>query len=187
MRLVLHWSGAGLAPMIAKLDAAGDGRARVALTQIVGEIGRTAHQDILAPLEAQTGLHGNTRIQRAVKDEAGGLSWSLVTRGGNISLKYFGAHEGGGGVTASPRDTPTFYGGAFTKSGQPGQRAFVGKLNKQVFRNGAGGAWGGKISRVRSGVTIPDEMVRGKTAQTFGQSVERGFAKRLPTILTILG
>lgn len=186
MRLVVTWQDGALKASIAKLDAAAAGAMRTAMTRVVGEIGAEAHQAILGPLEHQTGLHRANRIQRAVHDEASGLTYSLRTEGGNIALKYFGAHEGGGGVTANPRDTPAFYAGAFTKSGRPGQRAFSAKLGKQVYRNVAGGRWGGKIVKVKSGVFIPQEMVRGATAAAFTGSVERGFARALPGLMTQL-
>lgn len=170
MHVTITYDAQALRTAIAGLDAAAAGAFRAQLAAAINVAGKAAHQAIIGPLKAQTGLRGST-IPRAIHDlPAGGvnsLSYSLVTRGGDISLKYFGAREGGAGVTAHPRGQATFERGAFIKSGPKGNRRASPKLDGQVYRNVAGGRWRGKISKVKSGVYIPQEMVRGAVVKAF--------------------
>jgi hypothetical protein len=178
MRLLVTYDAAAFRTMIAGMDAAASGAFRTHLAGVINEIGREIHAGLIDPMKHQVGLHGST-IPRAIHDleaGAGGLAYTLMTAGGDISLRYFGAHEGGGGVSAHPRDKQTFYSGTFIKSGPRGKRAPSPKLNGQVYRNVAGGKWGGAIQKVKSGVFIPEEMVRGAARAVFEKTV----ASRLP-------
>ena len=124
---------------------------------------------VIRTITKQTGLKRKV-IVKAVKRRAafaGRLEYRLTTHGGNIRVKFFGAREGKGGVTAKPRGQATFYSGAFTKSGRKGQRRMSPKLKGHAFRNVEGGKWRGKIKVVRSEVYIPEEMVTGDTKMTF--------------------
>ncbi len=188
MHVAITYDSKALRTVIAGLDAAAAGEFRTQLAGAINMAGRAAHQAILEPLKAQTGLPGST-IPRAVHDRpagAGGLMYSLVTRGGDISLKYFGAHEGGGGVTASPRGKATFVGGAFIKSGRRGNRRAAAKLNGHVYRNVAGGKWRGKIAKVKSGVYIPQEMVRGAVVKAFETVVATRLDPAVGRVMTMI-
>ncbi|WP_182179322.1 hypothetical protein [Methylobacterium radiotolerans] len=112
----------------------------------------------------------------------------LVTRGGEISLRYFGAHELPGGVAATVRGKADFVEGGFRRSGPRGRRVMVAKLNRQVYVNTDGKRWRGHVRVEKSGVFIPYDMVSGQTAATFNRlvvtdlpaEVERELAKLLP-------
>ncbi len=112
----------------------------------------------------------------------------LITRGGEISLRYFGAHEVPGGVAATVRGKADFVEGGFRRSGPRGRRVMVAKLNRQVYVNTDGKRWRGHIRVEKSGVFIPYDMVSGQTAATFNRlvvtdlptEVERELAKLLP-------
>ncbi|MGU3417648.1 hypothetical protein [Methylobacterium sp. D54C] len=112
----------------------------------------------------------------------------LITRGGEISLRYFGAHEVPGGVAATVRGKADFVEGGFRRSGPRGRRVMVAKLNKQVYVNADGKRWRGRIRVEKSGVFIPYDLVSGQTAATFNRlvqtdlpaEVERELAKLLP-------
>ena len=135
----------------------------------------------------QTGLPQATitRAQNEHEATAANLAFAITSQGGNVRLKYFHAREGGGGVTASPWNRPTFYAGAFITSGRPGHRRPAPKLNGHVFENIAGGKWGGKIRVKRSGLFIPTEMTKGATAGAFEAGAKgalQGVIRRLASI-----
>ncbi|RFB80414.1 hypothetical protein [Methylovirgula sp. 4M-Z18] len=137
---------------------------------------------------AQTGLTRDTidRAQHATPASPGRLTYVIQAHGGNVRLKFFGAREGGGGVTAHPWNRSTFYQGAFITSGRPGARAVSPKLNGQVYVNIQGRKWGGKIKQERSGLFIPTEMTKGATAQAFesqSQVVLNGVMTRLAAMM----
>ena len=78
-----------------------------------------------------------------------------------------------------------FYDRAFITSGPPGRRAPSPRLGGHVYRGvGASRRWGGPITLVRSGLFIPTEMTRGRTAAAF----DKGAATVLATtVVTRLG
>ncbi len=188
MQIIVTFNAKALDQAIAGLDAAGQGAFRTQLAGAINTVGHAVHEAIIPPMMTQTGLTTGT-IPRAIHDHpggAGGLSYTLATRGGNISLRYFGAHETGGGVTAYPRGRSTSYPGAFIRSGRPGNRHPSPKLNGQVYKNIAGGKWGGKIKKIKSGVFIPEEMVRGAAKAVFETVVATQLEPAIASIMTII-
>ena len=136
----------------------------------------------------QTGLAGDVvdRAQTTIDASRGRLAFSIVVRGGSVRLKYFGAKEGGGGVSARPWNRPSFYRGAFITSGRPGNRRASPRLGGQVYTNVGGGKWRGHITQVRPGLFMPTELTRGATAKSFEAGSRRaleGIATRLAALL----
>ncbi len=135
----------------------------------------------------QTNLPRDTVTRAQVLEEAvrGRLSASIRVHGGNVRVKCFSPHEGGGGVTAQPWGRSTFYPGGFMTSGRPGARRLSPKLNGQAFiAKDPGGSrrWGRKIAGLRTGLFLPDELLKGATVQAF----DTGAPKILDGILTKL-
>ena len=154
------------------------------LAHALNEGGAAVREQTVAAETAQTGLPGDTleRAQREIPASSGSLTYTIWSEGGNVRLKYFGAKEGGGGVTAHPWNRSTFYAQHFITSGRPGNRRTV--LGGHVYHNIQGGKWGGKIAQSRSGLFIPTEMTKGQTAAAF----ESGSATVLATtVLKRLG
>ena len=145
---------------------------------------------VVPVLVKQTGLSRRIidKAVRPVRASPQNPRVMLITRGGEISFRYFGAHEVAGGVAATVRGKADFVPGGFRRSGPRGRRQMVSKLNGQVFVNVDGKRWRGKIMKEKSGVFIPYEMVSGQTAATFNRmvetdllvEVERELAKLLP-------
>ncbi len=194
MRLVVTYDSNALRAAISGLDAVGAGKLRARLAGVINEVGEAAHQGILGPLRRQTGLTGST-IPRAVHDLPGGdgaLSYTLVTRGGDISLRYFGAHEVPGGVVARPRMQLKTFPGAFIRSGHAPNRFAVSKLNNQVYqRLTPGTAWSTKknpvaIKKAKSGVFIPEEMVRGASLAAFEKVVGGRLEPEITGLMTMI-
>ncbi|MBP1852132.1 hypothetical protein [Rhizobium halophytocola] len=149
------------------------------LPRIVNQVGNRAKTQVIRNLTKQTGLPRKT-IVKAVGDPTkasrGRLSYDMVTRGGNIRLKYLGPKEVDGGVWANAFGKKTFYPGAFMTGGQWPNRREVSKWNGHVMVR-AGSGWGGrsdgsrgkKVTYARSGVVIPVEMTSGATKAAFNR------------------
>ena len=178
MHIVVTFRDQMLSRYAARLEALGGGNGRGVLAQALNEGGQAVRSATVAAETAQTGLPGDTleRAQQTIEANAGSLSYTIWSEGGNVRLKYFGAKEGGGGVTAHPWNRSTYYDRAFITSGPRGRRAPSPKLGGQVYRS-ASRRWGGPISLVRSGLFIPTEMTKGQTAAAF----DKGAASVLAT------
>lgn len=151
------------------------------LEQALYEGGHAVRAMTVAAETAQTGLQQDT-LERAQHEQLGSLSYTIMSEGGNVRLKYFGAKESGGGVTAHPWNTGHYYSGAFINSGWGGNRAPSPKLGGQVYQRAGRSRL--PIAQKRSGLFIPTEMVRGQTAGAFN----RGAATVLATtVLSRLG
>jgi hypothetical protein len=200
MHLLVTFDSSALQTVIAGLDAAAQGAFRTKLAGVIEKIGHEVHQALISPMMAQTGLTHGT-IPAALHDMAdpGGLTYQIATRGGDISLRYFGAHEENGGVVASPRGKVTFYAGAFRRSGRDPRRMSP-KLNTQVYMpdgNGAsireygkakgrGGSWWRKFHKVKSGVYIPQELLRGVALRTFETIVAARLEPEVASVMTMI-
>lgn len=138
------------------------------LPRIVNQVGGRAKTQVVRNLTKQTGLPRKT-IVRAVGDPTkavpGRLSYEMVTRGGNIRLKYLDAKEAEAGVVARPFGKKTLYPGAFMRGGRFPDRKDVARFDGHAFyrlnRSGT------KITFARSGVIIPVEMTSGATKAAF--------------------
>lgn len=138
------------------------------LPRIVNQVGDRSKTQVIRALTKQTGLPRKT-IVKAVGDprRANGrqLSYEMVTRGGNIRLKYLAPRETRPGVTAIPWGKRTLFAGTFMKGGKFPNRKVVAKFDGHVFRRL--NASGTKITQVRSGMFIPVEMTRHATRDAF--------------------
>ncbi len=160
------------------------------LPRIVNQVGDRAKTQVIRNLTAQTGLPRKT-IVKAVGDPTrarpGRLSYDMVTRGGNIRLKYLNPRETPDGVVARPFGKSTLYPSAFMRAGWWPNRVEVPKWGGHVmvrnrsklsdFEPQAIAARGvrGLIKKGsgrhytygRSGVIIPVEMRTGPTKAAF--------------------
>ena len=150
----------------------------VALARGVNTTGDKVHRDATDAHQADrpppSDEHPGGETSRA---SWGNLTYKLTSRGGDISLKYYKPRETKGGVSAKLPTGQIFIGGAFLKSGARPRR-YAKSLQGHVYLNasGGGGAWGQPITKQKSGIYIPDEMVSGATRVAF----ERGVAANLP-------
>lgn len=142
---------------------------------------------VIPALTAQTGLSRKivTRAVKTLRAAPTNPRGALLARGGNISLRYFGAREVPGGVTATVRGkTVTLEGHYFRRSGRAPNRYLVRKLNGQVFFS-TSGKWGiGADLEVRkSGVFIGADLVDGASKQAFLDTVEQDLPIEIATEL----
>lgn len=148
----------------------GDLNARLpnVLPRIVNKVGDRAKTQVIRSLTAQTGLPRKT-IVKAVGDPQKArpkkLSYEMVTRGGNIRLKYLAPRETRPGVVAKPWGRAKLFPGTFMKGGWFPNRKVVTKFGGHVYRRL--NASGTRITQARSGMAIPTEMTTGATAAAF--------------------
>lgn len=155
------------------------------LPRIVNQVGNRAKTQVIRNLTAQTGLPRKT-IVKAVGNpnpaRPGKLSYEMVTRGGNIRLKYLAPRETRAGVTATPWGKRTLFASTFMFGGRfPDRHGLVrgGHVMRRLNTSGT------KLTFARSGMFIPIEMTTGATAAAFNniaapllrQRVEAALAK----------
>ncbi|HEX5934232.1 MAG TPA: hypothetical protein VFY63_08700 [Pseudorhizobium sp.] len=144
------------------------------LPRIVNQVGGRAKTVVVRNLTTQTGLPRKT-IVKAIGDPMkatfGRLSYEMVTRGGNIRLKYLNPKETEAGVVARPFGQSTLYPGAFMRGGWWPDRVEVpqwdGHVMVRVERHKSVKGGSRHYTFARSGVFIPVEMTRGATKAAF--------------------
>ena len=138
------------------------------LPRIVNQVGNRAKTQVIRNLTKQTGLPRKT-IVKAIGDPGvarrGKLSYEMVTRGGDIRLKYLGAKETRKGVVAKPFGKRMLFAGSFMKGGKFPNRKDVPQFNGHAYHRL--NKSGSKITYTRSGVFIPVEMTTGATKAAF--------------------
>lgn len=175
MATKLVWKGDGLDKMERAIAVLGsEEAARTAYRSVLNARGSLLRKDAVRILPRQTGLAKETiskALGRAVRASNNSLAYILTTRGGFISLKYFGPKEGNGGVTAYPRHDAKFVNSGFITGGLMGQRQALplgdhvyapnGKTagKKSKYQGANGNQWGRGIDKEVSDVRIPEEMV----------------------------
>lgn len=161
------------------------------LPRIVNQVGDRAKTQVIRKLRIQTGLPRATIVKAVgnpAKARRGRLAYTMVTRGGNIRLKYLAPRETRPGVTALPWGKRQLFPGTFMKGGRFPNRKVVEQFDGHVYRRlGYGERYGGgspvgrylrfradparakgdRITQVRSGMAIPTEMTTGATKAAF--------------------
>lgn len=166
------------------------GKAPVSLARAINHTGMKARTAMVRAMPGQTGLKRDT-IVRALKvnKAGGGLTFSIASRGGNVSLKHFRARETARGVSAAPWNRRSVYAHSFMKAGWWPRRVEKSNWNGQVFER-AGSVTGNlragsktrrmdRFEKIKSGLFIPDEMVKDASAAAFKGIVEADLPKRL--------
>ena len=149
-----------------------------AIARAINHTGDKAKTQMIRALVPQTGLKRGVivRALKVSKASAGG-AYVIRSRGGDISLKYFGARETRAGVSAAPHGQRQVFAGTFIKGGRFPNRVAIGKLNGHVFRRTGKGRL--PIAKQKSGVYIPQEMVSGASAEAFRTAVTADLPARL--------
>ncbi|SEQ48995.1 hypothetical protein SAMN05216548_10527 [Faunimonas pinastri] len=175
---------AQLARMANLLGAAGKNAGK-AIVRAVNHTGDKARTRMVRTLTAQTGLKRKVIVRALKVDRAstGGpkgngarSAYVIRSRGGDISLKFFGAKEGPGGVTAKVRGKSWHDDHAFMTGGRWPNRTRL-KLGGHVYKR-----LGRKripIAEQRSGLFIPEEMITGESEAAFFEVVESDLTDRL--------
>lgn len=185
MTITLKWADKSLHQFGAKIARLNTEFPKV-LPRIVNQVGNRAKTQVVRNLTKQTGLPRKTIVSAVQTSLAGGrkLSYEMVTRGGNVRLKYLQPKETAGGVVAKPFGKSTLYPGAFLKGGAFPQRKVVSKFDGHAFyrlnRSGS------RITFARSGVFIPKEMTTGATVKAFEKTAGDLLKPRVEAAITKL-
>lgn len=181
MSLSLQWSGAGRRSIdimhraMRELGPVQFGRMGSRVTNRVGDMART---QVRRELPKQTGLRRRVIVAavRTTRATAVTLAYIMTAHGGRIALKHFSARETRRGVSAAPRGQRQVFAGTFIKGGRFPARVDL-SMGGQVFERLGSGRL--PIAKVKSDVTIPDEMVTGATAAAFNNTARTVFPRRL--------
>lgn len=177
--LTLRIVGDGIERFGEAVKVLGQSKARSVFRMAVNDAGRKTKTATGRALAKQTGLkYGTTR--KALDDSKASnnnLEYSLTGRGGDISLKYFKPKETDVGVEASPFGKKTVFAGSFMKGGiWPGGRSGFVAGGHVLHRLGA---TRNPVDKTKSGVVIPNEMVKGITASAFERVGQETLSIRL--------
>lgn len=148
---------------------------REAPLAIIRAIKRTGDQSktrVVRALTKQTGLKRDV-IVRAVKARPAGMSYSLMSRGGDVHLKYFKARRTKAGVSAAPWNRRQVFKGTFIAKATGGGSMYGGQVFKRTGRARL------PIEAQRSGLFIPKEMITGSSAAEFLLAVRTILPARL--------
>ena len=165
MRVVLSFKDRSFADFARRIGDMGE-RGSAVMADALNEAGAATRASTVKAETAQTGLRFGVldRAQQELTATPGRLSFTIVSRGGNVRLKFFNAKEEGRGVEADPWGRPTFVAGDWIMGGRPGARVplrFGGEVKRRVGRARL------PTQTVRSGLFIPTEMTRGETLAAF--------------------
>lgn len=186
--ITAHWADKHLSLFGSRLDQMNSRFPKV-LPRIVNQVGNRAKTQVIRALTKQTGLQRKV-IVKAIGDPGvarpGKLSYDMVTRGGNIRLKYLSPKETRKGVSAKPFGQRKVFAGSFMKGGKFPNRQVVPKFNGHVFQRIDKA--GKRLTYTRSDVRIPWEMTTGSTKAAFErtaapllqQRVDSAIKKLLP-------
>ena len=169
-RLEVHARDSILARYTQQLTAIGP-KAPLAMRDTLNREGRKGRVKIRQALVRQTGLPART-IRKAVDPNTtpattGRLEYKMLTRGGEVSLKYYNPRETRSGVTHKSPKRPRMLSGSFTRGGsfKKGRKAINPPVSLGHVWTRRGGKW--PLGKEGSGVTIPVEMVSGESRQQF--------------------
>lgn len=178
---------AGLDRLANLLGAAGN-QAPHALRRAVNHTGDKARTVMVRTLTLQTGLKRGVivRAMKVNRANFGSLVYAIRSKGGNVSLKFFGARETRSGVSAAPKGQRRIYAASFLKGGRFPKRVPL-QMGGHVFIR-TGGAPRLPIQKVKSGVYIPNEMVEGATRSAFLSVVSASLPARVEhELMRVLG
>lgn len=160
----------------------GNDQMRKVANRAINRAGDMARSKVATALARQTGLSRNKYILPALKRGTKRSSWetlaySMTLSGGDVPLKFFDPKEVEGGVAARTFGRQTLYPGAFIRGGEfPNHRVTLKSKDNVMVRMGEAR---NPITRAKSGVVVPAEMVKGETAKAFEQSVADNLPRRL--------
>jgi hypothetical protein len=149
----------------------------------INHTGDKAKTQVIRALTKQTGLKRKVIVKAIKVSRAswGDTNYVMLTRGGDIALKYFSARETRRGVSASPFGQRKTFPHTFMRAGWWPDRVTKSNWNGQVFLRTGGSTGSGQdeFEKVKSGVYIPREMVEGETRQAFEMVVRRDLPLRI--------
>lgn len=147
------------------------------LNRAINHTGDKARTQMRNVLVGQTGLKRKTIVKAVKSTKAFGPgAYTIVSRGGNIRLQFFGAKETRAGVTAAPWNRRQVYAHTFTKGGLFPNRKTLKMGGAVLLRVGGNRR---PIATVKSGLFIADEMISGASKDAFYGTIDRDLPARI--------
>lgn len=158
------------------LHAAGS-QTPLILNRAINHTGAKALTQMRNVLVGQTGLKRGTLVRALKATKAFGAGAFVIrSKGGDIRLKFFKARETRKGVSAAPWNQRRLYPGTFMKGGRfPHRKAL--NLGGAVLQRVGGSRL--PLRSVRSGLFIPEEMVKGQSEAAFYATIDRELPGRI--------
>lgn len=153
--------------------------APLAKARAINHTGDKARTAMRVALVDQTGLKRRTTNKALRSTRAsikGGGSYVIRAAGGNIRLQFFKARETRQGVSAAPWNKRTIVARSFMKGGRFPNRVPLNLKGAVLIRAGKGRY---PVRTVKSGLFIAEEMVTGKSADAFFNTVQRDLPARI--------
>jgi hypothetical protein len=150
-----------------------------ATRRAINHTGDKARTAMRVALVIQTGLQRKTMNKAVVSTRASsksGGNYTIRSKGGNVRLQFFHARETRAGVSAAPWNQRQVFASTFIKGGRFPNRVALNLGGAVLIRSGKARF---PLKTVKSGLFIPDEMVKGQSAQAFFTTVERDLPDRL--------
>ncbi|SMD10099.1 hypothetical protein SAMN06297251_12736 [Fulvimarina manganoxydans] len=180
MTVVIRWDDrSGLERMMRGFRGLSDAKLNSAFAQALNHTGGKARRKVRQNLTKQTGLRRKT-IVAAVKEQkarSSNLRHVLASQGGNIRVTFFSPKESEAGVIAKPFGRATLYPGSFMRGGAWPDRVDTTRFGGHVMYRETSGKW--PVASARSGVVIPDEMVKGATAAAWEGMMNSDLERRV--------
>ena len=179
MSLIITWQNVeSLRRFDNALKVLGHRKMRVVANRAVNRAGDVARTQVRRELPKQTGLQRKliVRAVRVTRSTPATLTYRMTSFGGDIALRHFKARETRRGVSATPFGQRKVFPGTFIMGGTFPNRTVIG-MGGQVFKRTEAGRF--PIEKQRSGVIIPQEMVKGATRDAFERTVSTVLPKRI--------
>lgn len=163
-----------------------DKNVQKAAVRALNRAGDSAKGQVRKSLAKQTGLKQKL-LQKALKTKkanADRLSYEIFSEGGNISLKYLSPRETRKGVSAAPFSTRKVFSRSFIFGGRFPNRHGLVRHGHVLVRNSKNQSF---LTIVKSGVVIPNEMVKSESSAAFKRAVREVLPKRLQHELSFIG
>lgn len=179
MTMQMRWADAsGLDRQIKALQSLGSRKTRIVGNRVANRAGDQSRTQVRRELTKQTGLPRKTIVKavKVTRSTPDTLAYRMRSQGGDVSLKYFSAREQRRGVKAKPFGQWNVFPSTFIKGGRFPNRVDIGKGGHVFQRTSARRK---PIEKVKSGVIIPEQMVKDATAEAFRSTSSRVLITRM--------
>ncbi len=171
MSLAINWRDVdGLERFDEALRKLGRNDAPLIYRRALSRTGDMAKTKVVRALTKQTGLPRKVIVKsiKVTRPSYSDLSYTMRTTGGDIALKFFKARETRKGVSAAPWGKRQVFPGTFMKGGRFPNRVPINMGGHVLERTST---FKYPLRKVKSGVIIPVEMLKGETADAFNRTV----------------
>lgn len=177
--LSMHWSDvSGIKTLDRAVSELSGKTIRLIGSRALNRAGASGRFKAGSALAKQTGLKVRLIRKAMVPTRAsvGNLEYRIKAWGGDIALKHFDARETRKGVSARPFGRRKVFAGTFIRGGKFPKRVSLNKGGQVFARSGSSRL---PIEKQKSGVIIPNEMIKGASADAWQSTVATVLPRRI--------